>query len=115
VGRALGWPAGRLLSDYYDNRRESTATQIEDSLVATALLRFAERARMWTGTASELLSLLAVTSGKKVTSSVQWPKSAGRFTNELRRLSPQLRLHGLSITFERDRERRLIALLFEVR
>ena len=114
VGRALGWPAGKLLAKYNANRREATTSQIEDSLVATALLKFAESARIWTGTASELLSLLAVASSRKVTASAGWPKSAGRFANELRRLAPQLRLHGLTITFKRERERRLITLVFIV-
>jgi hypothetical protein len=114
VGRSLGWPAGKLLADYYANRRESTASQIEDSPVAAALLAFAENTRFWTGTATGLLSHLVVASGKKVTSSARWPKSPGRFTNELRRLSPQLRPHGLTITFERDRERRLVSLVYMV-
>ena len=114
VGRSLGWPAGKLLTDYYANRRESTASQIEDSPVAGALHNFAENTRIWTGTATELLSHLVAASGKRIASSARWPKSPGRFTNELRRLSPQLRPHGLSITFERDRERRLISLVFVV-
>jgi hypothetical protein len=114
VGRSLGWPAGTVLADYYANRRESTASQIEDSPVAIALLSFAEDTRLWTDTATELLAHLTAVSGKKVASSARRPKSAGWFTNELRRLSPQLRLHGLTISFERDRERRLISLVFVV-
>ena len=65
VGRTLGWPAGTFLADYNDNRRESTATQLEDSLVANVLLRNAHRLDGWTGTASELLALLTQGVGKK--------------------------------------------------
>jgi hypothetical protein len=39
-----------------------------------------------------------------------WPKSAGWLTNELRRIAPQLRMHGIPVAFERNRDTRLIAL-----
>ena len=110
VGRTLGWPAGTFLSDYDGNRQESTATQLEDSLVANVLLRNAYRFDGWTGTASELLSLLTRGVSKRVASSSRWPKTPGHLTNELRRIAPQLRMHGISITYERNREKRLLTL-----
>ena len=55
----LGWPAGTLLADYNANRREASATQLEDSLVANLLLKNSDRLGGWNGTASELLSLLS--------------------------------------------------------
>ena len=110
VGRALGWPDGTLLADYNDNRREATLTQLEDSLVASAVRRFADRMQEWTGTASELLRGLTKLVSTRDAASARWPKSAGRLTNELRRIAPQLRMHGVSLTFERNRESRLITL-----
>ena len=111
VGRTLQWPDGTFLADYDDNRRESTATQLEDSLVATVLLRNSHRLDGWTGTASELLALLTQGVSKGVASSSRWPKSPWLLSNELRRIAPQLRTNGISVTYERNRERRLLTLM----
>jgi hypothetical protein len=73
VGRSLHWPAGAFLADYNDNRREATVTQLEDSMVAAVLLGNAHRLDGWTGSASELLSMLTRGVGKRVATS-----SAGR-------------------------------------
>ena len=110
VGRTLQWPAGTFLADYSDNRRESTVTQLEDSLVANILLRNAERLDGWAGTATELLSLLTKGVSKGVASSSRWPKSPWLLSNELRRIAPQLRMNGISVTYERNREKRLLTL-----
>jgi hypothetical protein len=112
VGRAFGWPDGTVFADYNDNRREATLTQLEDSLVASALRRYANDVQEWTGTASELLRALTRRAGKRAARSAHWPKSPGWFTNELRRIAPQLRMHGVSATFERNRESRVIALRY---
>ncbi len=110
VGLTLGWPAGTLLADYNANRREASAAQLEDSLVAEVLLRNAHSFYHWTGTSAELLALLARGVSKKDASSSRWPKAPGWFTNELRRIAPQLRMQGISVTFERSREQRLIVI-----
>ncbi len=110
VGRSLGWRAGTFLADYYDNRRESTATQLEDSPVAEVLLRIAPDLGIWTGTASELLAMLNDAVGRRMSSSSRWPKSPWFLSNEIRRIAPQLRMNGISITTERNREKRLFTL-----
>ena len=51
--------------------------------------------------------------GKKVAASADWPKTSEKFGNELRRLAPQLRLHGMSVSFERRNEGRIITLTSE--
>jgi hypothetical protein len=48
--------------------------------------------------------------GKQVAASAGWPKSVSTFGNELRRLAPQLRLHGLFIDFERRHDGRIVTL-----
>ena len=109
VGRTLGWPAGTFLADYNDNRRESTATQLEDSLVANVLLRNAHRLDGWTGTASELLSLLTQRSEQEGRFLVPLAKNARwLLTNELRRIAPQLRMHGISVEFCRTHQGRVL-------
>ena len=42
-----------------------------------------------------------------------WPKSSSAFSAELRRIAPQLRVHGISIHFERRREGRVVSLSVE--
>jgi putative DNA primase/helicase len=111
VGRSLHWPAGTFLADYDDNRREATVTQLEDSMVADVLVRNAYRLDGWSGTASELLSLITQGVSKKVATSSRWAKSPGWLTNEQRRIGPLLRMHGLSINSERNRDRRLIMIM----
>jgi hypothetical protein len=51
--------------------------------------------------------------GKKVAASARWPKTVPMFAYELRRLAPQLRLHGLFITFEPRHEGRFITMRWE--
>ena len=111
VGRALGWGEGTVLADYNANRQDATATQIEESALATAMLETAPARGAvlnWIGTATDLLATLSERVGKKVASSAGWPKSPGWLTNELRRIAPQLRINGLYVTFERTGGKRLI-------
>jgi hypothetical protein len=53
---------------------------------------------------------LTLAAPKKLARAASWPKSAGWFTNELRRIAPQLRLHGLSIEFSRNSRGRLLSI-----
>ena len=43
----------------------------------------------------------------------RWPKTISMFGTELRRIAPQLRLHGLSISFERRGTDRVVTLKTE--
>jgi hypothetical protein len=47
-------------------------------------------------------------SGKKVAKSAAWPESTELFTNELRRLAPQLRMRGVSVEFSRTRDGQIV-------
>jgi hypothetical protein len=50
---------------------------------------------------------------KKVAAAfARWPNEPGQFSKELRRIAPQLRLHGLSINFIRTAEGRAIELAY---
>ncbi len=110
VGRALGWDAGTVLLDYNNNRKDASATQIEESIVATTMLKFAPAALNWYGTATELLKELGERAGGNVVRSSRWPKSPAWLTNELRRIAPQLRSNGLSVTFDRTDGKRTIVI-----
>ena len=49
--------------------------------------------------------------GEKAAKWAGWPKTTRLFTSVLRRIAPQLRLHGLSIISSRTRDTRLIRLV----
>jgi hypothetical protein len=111
VGRGLGWEAGTVIADYNANRQDATAMQIEDSVLAAYLVETActpGRILNWHGTATEMFAELCKVLGKKVTSSAGWPKTPRGFSNELRRIAPQLRTNGVFVAFEKRREKRII-------
>jgi hypothetical protein len=109
VGLTLQWPAGLFLDDYQDNRRAATMTPLEDSIVGTTLLQhYPHMVKDWICTPSQMLSSLALGVSPAVTKSLGWPKSPARLTNELGRIAPQLRMHGLSVTISRNHQGRRI-------
>ena len=109
VGRGLGWPDGTFLSAYDGNRRCIANTLIEDSVLANALIRMYTREfDGYTCTVDGMRSELTRFAAKSVTGNPGWPKTNARFGSELRRLAPQLRTHGLSLTFSRTEGARLI-------
>jgi hypothetical protein len=110
IGRGLGWPAGTFLADYEANRREASATQIEDSLVATVLMSDPSRFAPWTGSPGALHIELTAAVGRRAAASARWPKSPRWFNDELRRVAPVLRMHGINITFGRTHDGRFITI-----
>src|SRR5262249_43670176 len=94
IGRGLGWHQGELTAAYSNNRLDATETAIDGSAVGRAILAFAAEMMEWKCSPTELLEILAQRAGKKVAKSATWPKSTRCFTNELRRLAPQLRMRG---------------------
>ncbi len=107
VGRALGWPEEEFLKSYLRNRRAATIASIEDSLVGSMLL---STSSSWSGPVVQLQMLLTEAAGKKVASSAGWPKSTALFARELHKVAPQLRTHGISITFSRHNTGRLVTI-----
>ena len=112
VGRALGWPEGTFVSAYSANCQEATVTALEESVLATVLLDSAAMGGLvnWTLSATEMLDQLSDDVAGRVRASSRWPKSPRAFTNELRRIAPQLRTRGISIKFTKTRDNRLITI-----
>lgn len=112
IGRGLGWPEGTFLTAYSDNRRAATVASLEDSLIVAALFERAQWGELdnWTCSASEMLEQLAARVSPKVKASVRWPKTPRSLADELRRVGPQLRMRGISVTFTRTAENRLITI-----
>jgi hypothetical protein len=108
TGRSLGWGSGTFMSTYDANRKEATELLLDESTVANVLLRMARKGINWCGTPMNLFHALTKIAGKGA--GARWPKSMHTFGMELRRIAPQLRLHGLSINFERRRGERIVTL-----
>jgi hypothetical protein len=108
IGRGLGWQEGEFTTVYGNNRLEATESAIDGSAVGRAVLAFADEMMDWKCSPTELLEILAERVGKKVAKSRAWPKSIPLFTNELRRLAPQLRMRGVGVEFSRTREGRIV-------
>ncbi len=60
-----------------------------------------------------MYALLTRIVSKKDAAPADWPKTTATFSNELRRLAPQLRMHGVSVGFERRHEGRIITVKSE--
>ena len=113
VGRGLGWEPETFLSTYTDNRKEATDGPARLAPRAMPCSRSPGMMTGLSGTAANLHARLTEIVGKKVAASADWPKTTARFGKELRRLAPQLRLHGVSVSFERRHEGRIITLKSE--
>jgi hypothetical protein len=128
VSRALRWNSGAFLSTYRSNRREATMPALVDSPVAAALCDMASilQDRRWQGrTPAELFAQLThfvdqttaasvrdlnFGEARKIlaASAVGWPRDPQSFAKELRRVAPMLRLHGLSVDFQRTNQGRRV-------
>jgi len=113
IGRSQGLPAGTVLSNYNDNRQEAAMTQLEDSPLAATLLENGPDLNGWSGTPSKLFDLLTSLAGHKVAASPRWPKSVAWFAIELRRIAPQLRLHGILVNLSRCKNGRIVTIALD--
>ena len=112
VGRGLGWSPGTFLAAYQENRREATASTLEESMLAMILLRHVERndgELNWKLSPTEMLYYLTRGVTDKTVLS-RLPKTPAMLGNELRRLAPQLGEHGLFVRFGKNRKSRMITL-----
>jgi hypothetical protein len=111
VARGLGRERGSFMAAYERSRHEATETALESSPLGSMLLKLAPTILNWECSPTELFEMLTTKVGRRVAGSAAWPKSTQRFMSELRRLSPQLRMHGLSTVFSRTYQGRRVALV----
>ena len=111
TSRGLGWGADTFISTYKDNRKEATQILLEDSPVATVLIALARKGVYWSGKPQDLYQAVVKVTGQ--TLGPRWPKTISEFGSELRRIAPQLRLHGICINFERRGGDRVVTLQME--
>jgi putative DNA primase/helicase len=102
VAQGVGWPPGAFVTAYRANRHAASSVSLEESLVAQPLLELAKYHGPWKGTLTQFLELIAEWTGYHSSTTPGWPKTPSRAAVELRRIAPQLRMFGLSVTFERS-------------
>jgi hypothetical protein len=113
-GRSVGWAPGAFVAAYKRNRAEVNDQALDVSPV-TPVLREAlagQEDGTWKGTASELLEWLNGHAEEKVRKSKEWPASPKAMGNLIRRMAPNLRRSGISVTMGRvGKERQRIITL----
>jgi hypothetical protein len=115
VSRALGWGANTFVPTYDENRKQASEVMLEGSPLAEILLPLAQSEPSLSIPVSELHARLTHVAGKAIANSAGWPKTPIAFSRELRRLMPQLGLHGIRVAFERRTEGRYVTLGSEPR
>jgi hypothetical protein len=100
---ALGWPAGAFLDSYLGNRSAANEQALESSPAAGLLLVWMATRSAWEGTAAELLAELEKLADEKTRKRRDWPQTARALSGQLRRLAPNIRRAGVSVTFGRHR------------
>jgi hypothetical protein len=102
VGRGLAWGPGTFLSIYTDNRKNATETDLENTPVGSVMLQLARVGPTLSGSPAKLYAAATEGVGRKIAASARWPKTTREFSNELRRIAPQLALHGMIVEFGRN-------------
>jgi hypothetical protein len=96
------WPAGTFWTAYCGNRDEAVEDVIDADPIAAAVRAMMADRPQWTGTASELLCVLAEAAGERITRSKAWPDSPRVLSGRLRRAATFLRKIGIEIGFGRE-------------
>jgi hypothetical protein len=96
---ALGLEKGEALEAYRANCAESRNLALEESPIYEPLREVARAG--FSGTSSELLSLLCKVANDATRRSRRWPKAPNALSNALRRITGNLRSSGIEIYFNR--------------
>ena len=85
---------------------EAVAALIDDDRVASAVRKLMAPRTEWTGTATELLKILADEVGDQIAKSKDWPQNPRAMSGCVRRLAPALRRVGIDVTFPRGKDKK---------
>jgi hypothetical protein len=96
---ALGFRPGAFMDAYDRNRKDANDMALDGSPIVAPMTAFMETGEVWKGTVSDLLRELERRSDAEITRTRGWPKSARSFSGILRRLAPNLRTNGISVSF----------------
>ena len=93
------WKEGTFCRAYAGNRDEAVDSVIEADPVGSAICSMMSMRTEWTGTASDLLGVLAEVAGDRVAKSKTWPNSPRALSGQLRRAATFLRKIGINIDY----------------
>jgi len=96
------WPEGTFWAAYNENREQTVDTVIDADPVASTVRSLMLTRRIWTGTATDLLSALSEKAGEKVSRSKGWPDTPRALSGRLKRAMTFLRKTGITIEFHRE-------------
>jgi hypothetical protein len=96
---ALGWTTGTFLAAYHVNQDEANDVALEAYPIVEPLRKLMADRVKWEGKSSELLSALGQLAGETVSKAENWPRRANTLSGQLKRLAPNLRKIGLSVSF----------------
>jgi hypothetical protein len=96
------WPAGTFWSAYCGNRDEAVDGVIDADPIAAAVRDLMGGRTEWTGTASDLLGVLANIAGERLASAKTWPNGPRALAGRLRRAATFLRNVGIEVGFKKE-------------
>jgi hypothetical protein len=96
---SLGWPDGAFIDAYLGNRNAANELALESSPAAAMVLAFMAHHELWEGTLAELLAALDKMADDKTKKLRDWPTKPRALSGQLRRVAPNLRAAGLTVTF----------------
>ena len=105
VERVLGWEEGTFLRDLNADAEMRNLDALDALPIGNALLSFTDpetgrHPNPWRGTAQELLDQLNGIASPETRKEKSWPKAANSLSNQLKRISPNLRAVGLDVLME---------------
>ena len=100
-------PETTFIEAHTKNQREAIELGIEASPIGTAIMTLMTDRNEWTGTPTGLLSELERVAGANQVKSKAWPQSAKGLKNSIKRLLPNFRKLGITITETRNMTARL--------
>ena len=104
---ALGWSKGTFMAAYNGNRESANDLALESSTITRPLLDLLEERGEWCGTAGELLESLELCVTDQIKRQKNWPKNGRSIAGHLKRLSPNLRVAGWEVEYQRQASQRL--------
>jgi hypothetical protein len=105
--QALGWTQGTFTAAYEENRQSANQVSLEASLIASPLQALVQH-KLWTGSATELLTALRGYVDEPTHKERHWPKNGKVLSDMLRRLAPNLRGIGVDVEFDKSNGARRI-------
>ena len=103
----IGWPKGTFMAAYGGNQESANELALDASVVAKPLLELLDEQGSWSGSASELLAVMGERVGDQGKRQHGWPKNPRALSGHLKRLSPNLRVAGWNVEYDRTSKKRL--------